>query len=272
MIHWRAGALALLLFLSCAACATRPTPRESFSRSLPAIPPEAILASSDQRWQIAEDLRALARVSLTSAQGRYSTRQTFFWRRPAFLRLDSVNLFGQPIMTLVADPTQASIYYPYYPEQPTFFQGPATAATLARFIGLPLDVEDVAPLLMGSLRPSPARQPATIYLQTDEGMHLLRFLGMDGELIQDVWVDPDQLLPKRALRYTTRGLPAVDISYSDFRAVTERFLFPFELMIWAYRVETEVRIQFLTVDLNPGLSPSVFQLSPPAGVRVVPLE
>jgi outer membrane lipoprotein-sorting protein len=37
-------------------------------------------------------------------------------------------------------------------------------------------------------------------------------------------------------------------------------------------VETELRIQFLTVDLNPGLSPSVFHLSPPEGARIVPLE
>jgi outer membrane lipoprotein-sorting protein len=269
MIHWRAGVLALLLFVSCVACATRPTPRESVSRPLPGLAPEVILASFDARWQMAEAVRALAHVSITSAQGRYSTRQTFFWRRPAFLRLDSVSLFGQSTMSLVADPTRASIYYP---QQATFFQGPATAATLARFIGLPLDVEDIAPLLMGSLRPSPAHQVATIYVQTDEGMPLLRFLGMDGTLIQDVWVDPSQVLPKRALRYTTPGLPAVDISYSDFRPIREGFPFPFELMIWVPWVETEVHIQFLTVDLNPSLPPSVFQLSPPAGVRVVPLE
>jgi outer membrane lipoprotein-sorting protein len=269
MIHWRAGVFALLLLVSCVACAIRPTSRESVGRSLPEIAPEAILASFDRRWQRAEDLRAYGRVSITATQGRYSIRQTFFWRRPAFLRLDTISLFGQPTMTLVADPTLASIYYL---QQGTFFQGPATAATLARFIGLPLDVEDVAPLLMGSLRPSPARQVATIHLQTDEGMYLLRFLGMDGALIQDVWVDPDQMLPKRAVRYATRGLPAVDISYSDFRPVAERFPFPFELMIWVPRGETEVHIQFLSVDLNAGLSPSVFQLSPPAGVRVLPLE
>jgi outer membrane lipoprotein-sorting protein len=269
MTQWRAGVLALFLCVSCVACATRPTPRESVGHSLPGIAPEALLASSDERWQRAEAVRALAHVSMASAQGRYSTRQTFFWRRPAYLRLDSVSLFGQSTMSLVADAARASVYYP---QQATFFQGPATAATLARFIGLPLDVEDVAPLLMGSLRPPPAHQVATIYLQTHEGMPLLRFLGTDGTLIQDVWVDPDQLLPKRTIRYTSLGLPAVDISYSDFRPIGEGFPFPFELTIWVPRVETEVHIQFLTVDLNPSLAPSVFQLSPPAGVRAVPLE
>jgi hypothetical protein len=33
----------------------------------------------------------------------------------------------------------------------------------------------------------------------------------------------------------------------------------------------EVRIQFLTVDLNPALSPAVFHLSPPAGMLIRPL-
>jgi outer membrane lipoprotein-sorting protein len=269
MIRLRVGALALFLCIGVVSCATGPTAREPASLALPSISREAILAPADRRWRLAEDLRALARVSVTSAQGRYSTRQTFLWQRPAQLRLDTVSLFGQPTMTLVADPAHASIYYP---QQGTVYAGPATAATLARFIGLPLDAEAVAPLLMAHIRPSPAHQASIIELQTDEGMYLLRFLRPGGELIQDVWVDPDQLLPRRALRYTEWGRPAVDISYSDFRPLTETFLFPYALAIWLPRLETELRIQFLSVDLNPGLSPSVFHLSPPEGARIVPLE
>jgi outer membrane lipoprotein-sorting protein len=269
MIHWRASVLALLLLVSLGACATRPSSRESVTSPPEGIAPETIVAAFEQRWQSAEDLRALARITVTSAQGRYSTRQTFFWRRPALIRLDTVGLFGQPTMTLVADPARASIYYP---QQGTLLQGPATAATLARVIGLPLDVEEVPPLLMGSLGPLLAGQVAATYLQTDAGMYLLRFLGPDGKLIQDMWVEPEQLLPQRALRYTEHGVPAVDITYSDFRHATERFPFPFELVIWVAGVETEVRIQFLTVELNPGLPPSIFQLSPPAGVQITPLQ
>jgi outer membrane lipoprotein-sorting protein len=263
------GALAFLLLVGVVACATHPPARESVSRPLPATSPESILASFDRRWQLTEDLRALARVSVLSPQGRYSTRQTFLWRRPALLRLDTVSLFGQPIMTLVADLAQASIYSP---QDRTFFQGPATAATLARFIRLPLEPEAVAPLLMGDIRPPPGQRLSTIHLQTDEGMYLLRFLGRGGELIQDAWVDPEQLLPKRVLRYTPRNMPTVDITYSDFRPLTETFPFPHALVIWLLQVETEVRIQFLTVDLNPGLSPAVFHLSPPEGARIIPLE
>jgi outer membrane lipoprotein-sorting protein len=265
----RAGTLAFLLLAGVAACATRPTPSNLGSRPLPETSAESILVAFDRRWQLTEDLLALARVSVISAQGRYSTRQTFLWRRPALLRLDTVSLFGQPIMTLVADLARASIYYP---QESAFLQGPATAATLARFIRLPLDAEEVAPLLMGYIRPSPGQQASTIHLQTDRGMYLLRFLGRDRGLIQDAWVDPDQLLPRRVLHYAPRDVPAIDIAYSDFRPSGETFPFPHALAIWLPRVETEVRIEFLTVDLNPGLSPSVFHLAPPEGVRIVPLE
>jgi outer membrane lipoprotein-sorting protein len=269
MICLRDGTLAFLLLVGVASCMPSPTLHEPTIRPVADISPESILTSFDHRWQLAADLRALARVSATSAQGRYSTRQTFLWRRPALLRLDILSLFGQPIMSLVADAVQASIYYP---AEGTFFQGPASAATLARVVGLPLDVEEVAPLLMGYIRPSPAQQVSALYLQTDEGMHLLRFLGAEGRLIQDAWVDPDQLLPRRVLRYTARGTTAVDIAYSDFRRLTETFPAPYALAIWLPHVETEVLIQFLTVDLNPGLAPAVFQLSPPAGVRIYPLQ
>lgn len=268
MICLRARALAFLLLVGAVACTPRPALHAPVVRPVTDVSPESILASFDHRWQLAEELRALARVSVTSPQGRYSTRQTLLWRRPALLRLDTLSFFGQPVMSLVADATQASIYYP---AEGAFFQGPASAATLARVIGLPLDVDEVAPLLMGYIRPPPSRQVSALHLQTDEGMPLLRFLGVGGGLIQDAWVDPDRLLPRRVVRYTQHDITAADIAYSDFRRIAETLPVPHTVAIWLPQVETEVRIQFLTVDLNPGLSPAVFQLSPPAGVRVSPL-
>ena len=269
MICRRDGVLAFLLLVGVVSCMPRPTPYEPASQPVTDMSPESLLTVFDHRWGLAADLRALARVTATSAQGRYSTRQTLLWRRPALLRLDTLSLFGQPSMSLVADATQVSIYYP---AEGTFFQGPSSAATLARVIGLPLDVDEIVPLLMGYIRPPPAHQVSTLYLQTDEGMHLLRFAGVDGRLIQDVWVDPEQWLPRRVLRYTARGTTAVDIAYSDFRYLTDTFPAPHMLAIWLPHAETEIRIQFLTVELNPGLSPALFQLSPPAGVRIHPLQ
>jgi len=76
------------------------------------------------------------------------------------------------------------------------------------------------------------------------------------------------LLPTRVLRYTALGTTAIDISYSDFRPLTEAFSVPHTLVIWLPHMEMEVRVQFLTVELNPGLSSTVFQRSPPAGVRL----
>jgi outer membrane lipoprotein-sorting protein len=103
-------------------------------------------------------------------------------------------------------------------------------------------------------------------------MYLLRFLGSGEGLIQDAWVDPDQWLPRRVVRYIPPDVPAVDVAYSDFRPLTETFPFPYALTIWLPHVETEVRIQFLTVELNSGLSASLFHLSPPEGARIIPLE
>jgi outer membrane lipoprotein-sorting protein len=268
MICIRDGVLAILLLVSMVSCIPPSPSHVPAGQPVTDMSPQTILSSFYQRWELATDLRAFARVSATSVQGRHSTRQTFLWRRPALLRLDILSLFGQPSMSLAADAAQVLIYYP---AQGTFFQGPPSAATLSRVIGLPLDVDEVAPLLMGYVRPSPAQQVSALYLQTDEAMHLLRFVGPDGQLIQDAWVDPDQLLPRRVLRYTALGTTAVDIAYSDVRHVTEAFPVSHALTIWLPHMETEVRVQFLTVELNPGLSPAVFQLSPPAGVRIHPL-
>jgi outer membrane lipoprotein-sorting protein len=268
MIGWRTGALSFCLVVGVVACTPRSPLRQALVPPTTNISPEDILAVFDQRWQLTESLRAIARVTVTSAQGRYSIRQTFLWRRPALLRLDTLSLFGQPVMSLVADAVQVSVYYP---AEGTLYQGQAGAGTFARLVGLPLDVAEFAPLLMGYIRPVPGQQVAAISLQADESLLLLRFLDGEGGLIQDAWVDPDQLLPKRVLRYTAGGLAAVDIAYSEISLLAETFPASQVLAIWLPHLETEVRIQFLGVDLNPVLSPAVFQLSPPAGGVIRPL-
>jgi outer membrane lipoprotein-sorting protein len=268
MICWRTAALIFLLAIGVSGCPPRPALREPPLHPVADRSPEGILASFVQRWQFVQSLRALARVTVTSAQGRVSTRQTFLWQRPTLLRLDTLSLFGQPVMSLVADGAQVAVYYP---SEGTFFQGPANAATLAHILGLPLEVQEIAPLLMGYLRPPPAERVTAIDLQVDEGLYLLRFLEPGGGLVQDAWVDPDQLLPRRVIRYTPPASATVDITYSDFKFLTESFPAPQALAIWLPHVQTEVKLQFLTVEVNPALSPPVFHLSPPAGVQSRPL-
>lgn len=269
MRNLRSGGFSVVLLLSVMGCATFSPPRQSVKDPLQGHASEAILRVFDDRWQGVEDLRALARVSVTSEKGRYTARETVMWRRPAALRLDTLNVFGQPAMALAADPERVSIYYPH---QGVFFHGPSTAANLARFIGLPLDVEDAAHLLMGYITPGSRHPWAWIHYTQDRGEHLLRFMREGGELLQDVWVEPEQLLPTRIVRYSDVGAPAVDVVYADFRPLTEMFSFPFSLTISLPLVRTELRLQFTEVDLNPGLPPSVFHLSPPDGARVVPLD
>jgi hypothetical protein len=65
MICWRAGALAFLLLIGVVACAPQAPLRQPLIPSATSISPEEILALFDQRWQVAESLRALARVTVT---------------------------------------------------------------------------------------------------------------------------------------------------------------------------------------------------------------
>jgi outer membrane lipoprotein-sorting protein len=269
MTRWPESFLILALFLSLSACVPRPSP----SPVVDGVPlprsAEDILAAFDRRWQKLDEIRSLARVTVTSREGRFSTRQTFLWHRPSLLRFDTVSLFGQPTMTVVADATRISVYYP---AQGTFFQGIATATNLARFIGLPLAPADIVHLLTGYIRPGAETPITDIRVQADNTAYLLRFLQPGRGLVQDAWVEPGQWLPTRVVRYTAPTLPIIDILYSDFRPLAEDLPFPFQLVIWLPRTDTEIRIQLLSVEFNPGLALTVFQLSPPEGMPISPLE
>jgi outer membrane lipoprotein-sorting protein len=261
--------LALMALPSFVGCATAPPASIPTDVILPHRSAEWLLSPLDRQWHTVNSLRAMARLTVTSHQGRFSTRQTFLWQRPSLLRLDVVSILGQPAMALVADAHLAAIYYP---QEGIFFQGPATAANLVKFIGLPLDAQDVAHLLTGFVRPTSAQPGARVAVQVDRGAYLVRFLGPRGDLMQDVWIEPSQGLPSRIVRYASPATPVVDVAYTDFRVVGDSLSFPFQVTVWLPGSEAELRVQFLSVDVNPELSPMVFELSPPGGVQVVPFQ
>jgi len=161
MRHLRIGAFSFALVLGGLACTPLTPPRSRVAVPLHAITSDEILHTVDLRWHSVQDVRALARISVRSAKGRYSARETFLWSRPATLRLETLNVAGQPFMALVADPEGVSIYYPH---EGVFFQGPSSATNLARFIGLPLDVEEwriCSPAILNRDPDIPGRGPTT---------------------------------------------------------------------------------------------------------------
>ena len=124
-----------------------PTPRT-------AIPPAArqAVARLTERWQEVSDLRTLADVAAQRGTERYRVRAVILAKAPASVRFEALSPLGQPLLVATIHDGRITAYDATNDEASV---GPATAATAARVLSLPLEPEDLVGVLAG--RPAPPR-------------------------------------------------------------------------------------------------------------------
>src|SRR5581483_5838061 len=108
----------------------------------PATVDELLGAITARRAALAS-LRARAQVRTGLA--RLWTREAIVVRRPSAVRIDVLSPFG---LTLALG-TDGTVLWAYPPAEGTRYEGPATPANLARFLGTPVAVGDLAAILLG---------------------------------------------------------------------------------------------------------------------------
>lgn len=104
------------------------------------------LALLDSRWHEFTDLRTLADIVLT--RGRESQRLTgvLLAKGPDSVRFEALSPFGQPYFLVTVHEGRLTAYDAVKNEA---LVGPATAATIARVLGLPLDADALVAVLAG---------------------------------------------------------------------------------------------------------------------------
>src|SRR5207244_2042507 len=94
-----------------------------------------------------------ARVRLRAGLAGMWVREVLLVRRPSSVRIDVLSPFGLAL----AVGTDGGLLWAYPAGQGTRYEGAATPANLARFLGTPATVADVVDVLLGT---APRRTPA----------------------------------------------------------------------------------------------------------------
>lgn len=142
---------------------------------------DALLGNLAARRGSLTSLRA--RVHVKTGFARLWTHQALLVQRPAAVRIDVLSPFG---LTLALG-TLGDTLWAYPPAEGVLYQGPATPANLARFVGAPVAVPDLVDILLGvppSRRPTgPVRLEVVperryqLTLPLADGAQRLRFAG-----------------------------------------------------------------------------------------------
>ncbi len=223
----------------------------------PVVPTSAAAlteALADRRGAVSS-LRARAHVR--SGLARVWTREAVVVRRPSGVRIDVLSPFG---LTLALG-TEGSVLWAFRPGDATRYEGPASAANMARFLGTPIAIADLVDILLGV---PPLRRTVgdpTLALTRDRQYRLDQVVE-GGE--QRLWFTPDTHVLTRVeeLRDGTVALQAGFAAYQDG--------FPRQLELAVPGVGAAVTLVYDTVALNAPIDDVLF--APPAATRVLPLD
>ena len=247
--RWAVAVLAgLLPSAGCLPGARRPRP-------LPPATAAGLLEELSARRVAVQSLRARARLRAGLA-GMW-VREALLVRRPTSVRIDVLSPFGLAL----AVGTDGALLWAYPVGEGTRYEGAATPANLARFLGAPASVPDVVDILLGTApRRAPAGHPTL--RATADGEYELTIPLADGSQRLRFAGDPLRLV---GADETHKDGAALHVAFADFHDG-----FPRTLELAAAERNARASIVYEAAEPNAAVDAALFE-PPPAG-RVVPLE
>ncbi len=231
--------------------------------------PDSLLDRVHRARNRMHDLRGLVEISLNSPQERYFGKAVLLLRAGGSIRLEPLNFFGRPQIYIVAhnDRLQA-----YQPGSQTYFQGPATAENLHRWLGIPLSPKELVDVLWAEVAPpGDGNQLRAAWDGSggEPGAYRLEVL-RGGRPARRWWIDPRTFLPIRLQVLGPRGETVLTVRYDAYRKEADTLL-PAEVSVEEGAGGRTLEIHYGRVSVNRGLAPPAFHLPIPAGIPVIPM-
>jgi len=207
-------------------------------------------------------VRGSARLDVTSEAQSGTLDAYLEAEKPARVRIELLDFFGNPAALLVANEGRFGLYDA---RAGVYYRGEATAANLARLLPFPLPVEDVAVLLCGS---APLPEGSAASAEPDGSAMRLEVLSPRGREI--LRIGAGATVRSATLEPTPgSGSAGWRVSFDVFRT-RGGALVPSEADLRAGRARVAVRWKS-DLEVNPASEGAPFQLDAPRGARVVDL-
>ncbi len=127
-----------ILFLLClSACARLPTAPVAGEKPAIQSAPDLVKQLEARAAEI-QSLKGKGNVSVVSPQKNYTGNALITEIKPAVLRVDVLNFWGQPVIAFLMNDQEIKLLV--YPES-KLYRGPANSTNLSRFIPLPVTVQ-----------------------------------------------------------------------------------------------------------------------------------
>ncbi len=220
----------------------------------------------EARLQAVQSFIMSGSIEVVAPQGELHGDHIILAKAPNHLRAEVLGPFGQPLLRMMTDGTTLTVLA--FRENRAY-QGPASRANLARFLGLALSPAEVYAVLAGSpplLPPDSQDEVATTSLS---GQALFKLVDAGGQVAQELIFSLSDSAVQRAWVAEGVGRWGLELEYGDLRPyLASRY--PLFLKVR----DQEGRLLALANDelkLNQSVDQALFQVRVPPGMTLVKL-
>jgi outer membrane lipoprotein-sorting protein len=229
----------------------------------PPLSPEYLVEKVRSGSQKVKSLSGFGKFRLQDGENNHSGSVAISLRKEAFLRLEVLNLFSQPIQLFQADGERL---LSYNPKEKSAVMGKPDAESVYRLVGIRMGVDKLVSFLLGEAEIDSDSKKNVVY-ENESDRYRLRMGGED-TVLSELWVVPDTFRPARYCSYDERGDIRLRIKWENFHSDKD-IPFATEIFIELSQEKTTLKMRYTDFDLNTGVFPPKFKLPQGTKLRIL---
>ena len=252
--------LKLLLFFLVGvltACETLPPPK-------PVEPPaqlrtlEEISQHLTTRQEGIHNVKSMVKSAIKTREKNHNLKQGLLIDGETSLRLDTLNLFGQPVSVLIFDPTQILLYDP---KNNKMYRNWEVWDIMIRTFGTVFDFREYVSVFSGKIPRLASLNMKSVGWNSKTGNYQISAVDSGSNEPLEIEVDPNTLLPVQLVKWKD-GKLIYRVQWTDYQKAEEH-LFPHTISVQRPLLGDEVVMKFNNPLINQGIPEDAFQLNVP---------
>jgi len=249
----------LLCFLAgvLTACETLPPPR-------PVEPPAQLLTLDEisqrltMRQEGIHNVKSMVKSAIKTPNNNHNLKQVLLIDGDTSLRLDTLNLFNQPVGVLISDQTQILLYDP---KSNKLYRNREVWDIMIRTFGTVFDFREYVSVFSGKIPRLALLDLKDVRWNPKTGNYQITAVDSERNDQLEIEVDTETLLPLRLVKWED-GKQVYAVQWQDYQKVEEH-LFPHTITVQRPLIGDELVMKFNNPLINQGVPEDAFQLNVP---------
>jgi outer membrane lipoprotein-sorting protein len=237
-------------------------PRGKIYHPLPSV--EEVIGNLKKRSDGIRSMRGIMNIQVRSLQRSYNVQQAFQIQKPSKIRIQTLGIFGQPVLFLTTEGSNLTIFVP---SEKRAYIGDASPQNLSIGIPIPFSPPQIVKLLTGEI---PIYENNGFIYEIDQDNGLLRLDTVNKNLDFGrlrLWIDLGKWTVVKGELLNEREDLVWKIVYNRFR-YERGFNLPFYIDVEIAGGQTRASIELEDVEINPDIRDDSFRLNIPEGTEI----